>query len=339
MIDIDKIEQRIDRAITASMPLVVGNARGLIPQTMGEAMECAKLMSLSGAAVPKYLRGNPGTCLAISLRAYRWQIDPFYVAEKSYLMFNPKTQEDKIGYESQLIHTVIETCAPIKGRLRHEILGEGDERCCKVWATFKTETEPHIFTGETLAKRIKDIGVSERGNFKGSPLWHAKPGVQLFYDASRDWARLFCPDVLAGAYARDELADMEPVDVTPKAALDQLAQRLKDAKAGHATSFDAGEIARAATSIIEGDKPEERDEAIQDPERREYESDVEGRADQPSDRTDDDHEQSGSNDVSGGDREIRGGSTGEQQAPESKQGEIFPPDPKQTAKPKKDKRR
>src|SRR4029077_12554136 len=83
MIETADIEKRIDHAIAAPMP--IDNAGGgLAPQTAGEAMELAKMMAVSGAAVPVWLRNNPGCCLAICFRALRWQMDPFAVAEKSY---------------------------------------------------------------------------------------------------------------------------------------------------------------------------------------------------------------------------------------------------------------
>ena len=269
MIDVAEIERRVDRAVTATVP-VHKSIAGASPENIGQVTEMAKLMAVSRIAVPPYLRGNPGDCLAIILRAIRWQMDPYFVAEKSYVVRNAKSGHESVAFESQLIHAVIETLAPIKGRLRHEIIGEGDDRRCKVWATFKGETKPHEFTSEKLSKRIVDIGYKtiELKNremkevFKGSPLWLEKPEVQLFYDASRDWARLYCPDVLGGAYTKDELLDAEPVDITPK-PLDGLAQRLRDAKKARAQGdrgFDAAQVERVGASIIAGEAQEATDD-------------------------------------------------------------------------------
>lgn len=262
MIDVTEIEKRVDRAITQTVP-VHRSIAGVSAENLGQLTEMAKLMSVSRTAVPPYLRANPGDCLAIILRALRWQMDPFFVAEKSYAV--SKGGVVSVAFESQLIHAVVETLAPLKGRLRHEIIGEGDQRRCKVWGTFKGETKPHEFTSETLKKRIEDIGFRERENqdgstttsFRGSPLWLTKPEVQMFYDASRDWARLYCPAVLGGAYSRDEL-DAEPVDITPK-PLDDLAQRLRDAKKARVEKergFDVAHVERVGASIIAGEAQE-----------------------------------------------------------------------------------
>lgn len=264
MIDVAEIEKRVDRAITQTIP-VHESIAGVSAENLGQLTEMAKLMSVSRIAVPPYLRGNPGDCLAIIIRALRWQMDPYFVAEKSYAV--TKGDVTSVAFESQLIHAVIETLAPLKGRLRHEIIGEGDDRQCKVWGTFKGEKEPHSFTSEKLGKRIKDIGFKKKKDgtednwrdvFRGSPLWLQKPEVQMFYDASRDWARLYCPDVLAGAYARDEMVDSEPVDITPK-PLDGLAQRLRDAKKARAQGdrgFDVAHVERVGASIIAGEAQE-----------------------------------------------------------------------------------
>ncbi|WP_108661069.1 hypothetical protein [Acuticoccus kandeliae] len=48
---------------------------GVSLQSMAEAMEYAKLMSVSQQAVPQHLRGQPGVCLAIVDQALRWRLD------------------------------------------------------------------------------------------------------------------------------------------------------------------------------------------------------------------------------------------------------------------------
>jgi hypothetical protein len=273
MDNVAEIERRIDRAVTATIP-VSTPLGGIDPKDYGQVMEFAKTMATAKAGIPQWLRGSAGDCLMICSRAMRWRMDPYFVAEKSYLMVNPRTQETRVGWESQLVHAVVEALAPLKSRLRHEIKGEGDNRYCEVWGTFKGEDSPHRFKSETLAKRIKDIGKSDRGNFRGSPLWLTKPEVQLFYDASRDWARINCPDVLAGVYTPDELLDMEAVDVTPTTnKVTELSNRLRDASKAHAgggRGFDADHVNRetsARSSIIEGEVNSDPNNGDEDVER------------------------------------------------------------------------
>ena len=253
MADISEIERRVDRSVTATIPISV-KLGGIDPENYGQVMEFSKAMSTCRAGIPQWLRGSVGDCLMICTRALRWGMDPFFVAEKSFALQN-KGGEVRVGYESQLVHAVIEALAPLKGRLRHEFRGEGDDTVCVVYGTFKGEDKPHEYVSELLGKRVKDIGVNDKGNFRGSPLWLTKPRVQLFYDASRDWARINCPDVLAGVYTRDELPDHEPIDKTPEPSKsDALAQRLKDNKARRAEGFDAERVAREpVNSVVEGE--------------------------------------------------------------------------------------
>lgn len=187
----EMIERKIDR--TAASALSISSDIGGVAFTnMGELLEFSKLMSISLQAVPKHCRDQPGVCLGICIQAVEWRMSPYAVANKSYVV------NDRISYESQLIHAVIEQRAPITTRLRHRFTGEGDKRRCIVWATCKGEEEPLEYTSPEFV-RIQP---------KNSPLWTTKPDLQLFYNASRDWARMYFPDVIMGVYSVDELEDM-----------------------------------------------------------------------------------------------------------------------------------
>ena len=312
MVEVSEIEKKIDRAIAA--PIVI-NAElgGIALETMGQMMEFAKLMSVSGSAVPKYLRGNPGGCLAICSRALRWHMDPFAVAEKSYQVINKG--EERIAFEAQLVHAVITALAPLKARLRYEIVGTDDERRCKVWGTFKGEHEPHVYTSETLGKIKANRPKRREGDgYGGSPLWDSTPEVQLAYSAVRQWCRLFSSETLLGVYSRDELEDDGPVDVTP---ITSLANRLRDAKKAHAgegRGFDAAHVAQAGASVIEGEATNPADKEANDDgeqQRGVDEPHGDGRADQPEHRGDDTHDEGGRGQAGGSDQEVRGEPAGE----------------------------
>jgi hypothetical protein len=183
---------------------------------MGEA---AKLMATAGPMLPEWLQGNVGGCWGIILRATELGISPLTLANWSYLVDNKGVK--RVAYESQFYHAIIEARAPLKERLQYEIRGEGDDRVCRVWGTFKGET----IVRELISAKLGDLrpGKNQYGQTKGSPLWDRKPDVQMFYDTSRDWARMFCPDILGGVYARDELEEAEQrvgpehaKDVSPK---------------------------------------------------------------------------------------------------------------------------
>lgn len=210
MADIARIEDRIDR-VAASTLEVSDALGGLRFQNMVEVMEFAKCMAIAETAVPKHLRGNPGMCLAVCIQALEWRFSPFAVANKSYVV------NDRIGYESQLVHAVIEQRAPIIGRLRHKFEGEDGQRRCIVTATLRE-------TGETLEYISPPF---DKIQPKNSPLWKTKPDLQLYYNTSRDFCRAYFPDVLLGVYSQEELRDHVGPDNAKDVSKPDVGSRLK----------------------------------------------------------------------------------------------------------------
>lgn len=215
MADLDKIEQKLDLVKAGAVP-VSDNVGGIMFTSMSEVLEFAKLMSLSRNAVPRHLQGEPGTCLAVCIQALEWRMSPFAVANKSFEV------NSRVAYESQLIHAVVEARAPLKQRLRCAYEGDGDNLICIVTGHFKGEADPV----EYHSPEFKAITP------KNSPLWKTDPRQQLWYYSVRAFARRYCPDVLLGIYAEDELKDGHrgfdnAKDVTPATGLKE---RLKASK-------------------------------------------------------------------------------------------------------------
>src|SRR6516225_17650 len=188
----DRISQRIDKSVTSVVPVTKSQAAGLSMETLAQVMEFAKLMAISDVAVPKYLRGNPGACLAIATQALEWRMSPFSVANKSYNV------NDRIAYEAQLINAVVLSRAPIKGRFEVKYEGAGDHRVCIV------SVQPKV------GERIEHASPPrEKITPKNSPLWKSDPDQQQFYYTSRALCRRYFPDVLLGVYADDELPTID----------------------------------------------------------------------------------------------------------------------------------
>ncbi len=245
-----KIEQRLGTEVLSETTANIG---GVKFASVLEMMEFAKLMSLSLQGVPAHCRGQPGLCLAILNQALDWRMSPYAVAQKSYVV------NDRIAYESQLIHAVIEARAPIQGRLRHEFLGEGDERRCRVWAVPIGETDILEYT----SPMIKQITV------KNSPLWKSKPDVQLYYNASRDFARIYFPDVILGVYSEEEMEGVaaDRAAATPQSTnlLERLPGRVEGAgmAAGNVDrGLNGNDNVEDATIIDEADVPQGGQEGV-----------------------------------------------------------------------------
>lgn len=196
-------DDKVNRAILDAIPI---DDHGQ-PQyaTFGQLIEQAKVMLRMGAAVGPHCRGNQAMCIFILMQARRWGLDPYMVSRKTYVTESKKDGRLSLEYESQLIHAILETHAPLQERLRVRYDGDGDMVTCTVYGTLKGEAEPREWTSQPLKTMLP--AVNESGWSSGSPLWRKKPRLQLYYDTCRDWGRVYCPDVIAGLYAPEEFEE------------------------------------------------------------------------------------------------------------------------------------
>lgn len=197
----------------------------LTPRSFGEVVAFADLMARSDIAIPKHLRNNAGACMAVTMQALRWELDPFAIANKSYFV------SDRIAYEAQLIAAVVVTRAPIKRRPDYQFTGEGPTLRCKV-------------SVEMLDGSIKEYESPPFAAIttKNSPLWKSDPQQQLGYYSVRAWARRHAPEVILGVYTPDELA----AERSYQAPVNRLAEKLASAaksEDGFSHEFVTAELA------------------------------------------------------------------------------------------------
>jgi hypothetical protein len=179
----------------------VGGGGMLQPRSLGDIVEFSRLMCKAGPAIPKHLRDNAGACMAVTMQALRWEMDPFAVANKSYYV------NDRVAYEAQLIAAVVATRARLQKRMTYDFQGEGENLTCTVTGTFSD--------GITQSYTSPPIGKITN---KNSPLWKTDPQQQIGYFSARSWARRYTPEVILGVYDREEIESLkqEPMrDVTP----------------------------------------------------------------------------------------------------------------------------
>lgn len=184
----DRIASRIRPEIASQTG--VGSNGMMAFKNMEQIMEFSKVMSIAQVAIPKHLRSNPGACLAVAIQASEWEMSPFSVANKTYVV------NDRLAYEAQLINAVILRRAPIVGRFKITYSGEGDKRRCKVAVKLKDGDEVEYESPEIVRIPVKN-----------SPLWKGDPDQQLFYYSSRAMCRRHFPDVILGIYTPDEIAE------------------------------------------------------------------------------------------------------------------------------------
>ena len=156
---------------------------------MHALMQFAEMMSKAVVTVPKHLHGKPADCLAITLQAMRWRMDPYVVGSKTHVV------NGNLGYEAQLVVAVLKNSGAVKGRPHYEYRGDGNALECR--AGFVPAGEDAILWTEWLS--ISGITT------KNSPLWKVNPKQQFGYLQARNWARLYAPDALLGIHTDDEL--------------------------------------------------------------------------------------------------------------------------------------
>lgn len=188
----------LPREDTSSAALILSG------DSMERALRFAELMASGRATVPQHLQKNPGDCLAITIQAMQWRMNPFAVAQKTHLV------NGALGYEAQLVNAVIVTSGAIVGRPDYEWEGEwkgvqgknsnDDALAATVSATVK---------GESAPRRLR-VSMAQVGTVRNSPLWVNDPRQQLAYLALKRWARLHTPDVMLGVYTTDEREEQTP---------------------------------------------------------------------------------------------------------------------------------
>ena len=197
--EVAEIERRINKDIVGGMRLG-GGASGITFGSAVEAMEFAKMMAVSGAAVPAHCRGVPGVCLGIVDDAIRFGISPYALARKSYLV------NGTIAYEAQVVAALVMTRGPMKARPHIAFKGEGVNRQCLITADLND--------GSKVEYESPKIGTISP---KNSPLWKTDPDQQLSYYSLRAMGRRHFPDVLLGVYDFDEAMTFK--DITPPKTL------------------------------------------------------------------------------------------------------------------------
>lgn len=204
-----------DIAVTQQPGATVGTAAAIFsPEGMNQLVRFAELMAQSKATVPAHLAGKPSDCLAVTMQAAQWGMNPFAVAQKTHVV------NGTLGYEAQLVNAVVSSSNLLATRLNYrwdgdwsKVSGKTDKSpvlTVTVWATLKGEAEPR-----TLTISMQQAGV------RNSPLWEQDPRQQLAYLCVKRWARLHAPDVLLGVYTPDELQETSPRverDITPPAS-------------------------------------------------------------------------------------------------------------------------
>lgn len=202
-------------SLTSTPSATIGTAAAIFsPEGMDRLVRFATLMADSKATVPAHLAGKPADCLAVTMQAAQWGMNPFAVAQKTHVV------NGTLGYEAQLVNAVVSSSNLLATRLNYRWDGDWSK------VNGKTDKSPHLtvtvsaaLKGEAEPRELT-ISMAQAG-VRNSPLWEQDPRQQLAYLCVKRWARLHAPDVLLGVYTPDELQETAPRverDITPPAS-------------------------------------------------------------------------------------------------------------------------
>ena len=211
------------------------------PAIIDGMQRMAVMMSEARVTIPKHLQGSPADCLAVIMMAAQHKINPYVLAQKTFLV------SGVIGYEAQLVQSLIANSGAIRGRFHYEYRGEGQGVECRVGAVPSGESS--VVWGEWLSAASVTT--------KNSPLWKTNPKQQLGYLQVKNWARQYVPGAILGVYSVDELQDyserpMGPAEVIPSQPSSSRTESIKAKLAArHTPPVDTGPDLATTLKIIE----------------------------------------------------------------------------------------
>lgn len=150
----------------------------------------------TAAFTPQHLKGKSqqetiANCFRVVNQAMRWGFDPFAVGDETYVV------SGKLGYQGKLVAAVINARAGLKGRLKADYSGKGEDRTVTVTGQFASETEPR--TIELTLKNAKT----------NNSMWTKDPDQKLWYSGVVKWSRRHCPELILGVMTDDDLDRMK----------------------------------------------------------------------------------------------------------------------------------
>lgn len=189
-------------------------------------------------------------CFLVVNQAVAWRMDPFAVAQHTFV------HKGKIGYEGKLVASVLNTHPRLVKRLTYEYEGSGPKRKVKVSAKIAGDAADRIVEGTVEEWRTSNDN------------WTKGPDQMLSYRGAREWARRHMPEVILGVWSEDEIADFSATDrvqhvVTEqpqrgaaglKAALNACAEIITGSTAGGAASAEFNAAATANSAALAGEK-------------------------------------------------------------------------------------
>ncbi|RLC19397.1 MAG: hypothetical protein DRH93_15595 [Deltaproteobacteria bacterium] len=222
------------------------------------AQRVAKMLSQS-TMVPDHFRENIGNCVIALNYAARAGVDPFMVMQKMYIIHG------KPAVEAQLQIALFNN-SPRFSALKFKVSGTGDNLACVAYAT---ERE----TGEVIEGVTISIAMAKKEGWfqkKGSK-WQSLPELMLRYRAAAFFIRVNSPETTLGLQTKEELQEMDFIDVTPNKKVEQEIEEN--------ANTEAIDIPAMEGEVVDAEMSEEEKAAILQDEKEQAQTDKKSNAD------------------------------------------------------------
>lgn len=152
--------------------------------------------------VPQCFQNRPEDCFIVIQMAVRLGVDPFALLQRMYVV------QGKPGMEAQMAISLVNTSGLFVDSIDYEIEGENpkdEDYRVRAFAVRKT-------TGKRIDGPWIDWPLvnGEGWSKKNGSKWLTMPGQMFCYRAATFFARLHCPERLAGMTTVDEVEDIGP---------------------------------------------------------------------------------------------------------------------------------
>ncbi len=175
------------------------------PDVFAQGQRLATVMAAS-QFLPPHLKGKTGpaetvaNCYQLIVQAQRWEMDPYQVANHTFAVGG------RLGFDGQLIASVVHARSNLDGRLRCTYDGTGDARRITITGRFKDEDQPRTIQMTVAQGKAATQQVHR--------MWTSDPDQKLWYSGVLKWARRHCPEVVLGVRAEGEdFGEPEPIVV------------------------------------------------------------------------------------------------------------------------------
>ena len=196
---------------------------------------------------------NEADCFAVCLQAMQWGLNPFVVAQKTYVV------NGQLGYAAQLVNAILVNSGAIVGRPHYEYIGDWESLEKKAATGWSAKDEEGL--GVKVTCELITGGTREWTTWlnsckvRNSPNWKTKPRLQCSYQAIKEWNRVHTPDVGLGVYSNDELApdpiaEIREIPNTEGGNVDKLAALMDDEP--------VEEVRKPEVTIEPEEKPEKK---------------------------------------------------------------------------------